>query len=126
MRKSYHEHRETLDMPLPSGSVRSSPSYLVGRHDAMQRDADEIARARKRSPAFPTLDEAARRKRHRREAFLARCFLLLTVVGVMGAVSSHSVDGVLIGSIITAVGGLGFAATCIMSGQHSERDNGGY
>lgn len=115
-RMSYHEHA-TEPHPLPAGSL--------DRHQAMTLDAEEIARRRKH--AFPSLDEAARRIRHRRERAVAQCFALTALTGAAFAAGGHfTFDALMIGSIITSLGGLGFVATCFISGHRSRRDNGGH
>lgn len=107
-KRSYHEHRDRLDLPpLPALSIL---------------EEEKIARARRLSPAFPSITEATLRVRHRREKAVARACILLTVFGVWFAVAGSLIGG----AAIALAGGLGFAVTCVLSGQRSERDNGGH
>lgn len=123
-RQNYHEHNEVP--PLPAGSLRGSAAN-VGRHQALADDAEATARARKRSPRFPTLDEAERRIRHRREDFIARAFLLLMVFGTAFAIAGlPNALAAILGAALMLTGAIGFIVTCFISAERSRRDNGGH
>jgi hypothetical protein len=84
----------------------------VDQIKAAQQRADLafLDKARTRSPKYPTLDEALRRRQMRREALAARVLLGLVPLGIIGSIWNS------IGWIIAGFAFLGFVLTCFIAG----------
>lgn len=97
-------------------------------HDALRADAatnrehrtaEQIAVAqRKLSPHFPSSDEARERKHQKREAFIARGLMGLTVAFCGAAPFAEHPGPVAVAAIACFVG---FIATCIYAGNRQHR-----
>lgn len=87
------------------------------------RNADErfLAEARKRSPQYPDVNEALARIERQRETIAARVLLVLAIVFAVSAPFATHVAFTAAAATACAVG---FAITCLVSGNRSWRRSG--
>lgn len=99
-----------------SKRIEQSSVFAASRSDD-QRDADEafLAKARSRSPKFPTMTEALERRRSLRETLAARLLLAGIVAGLAGAYFDKA-----FGLSTSALCLIGFTIICFIAGnRHS-------
>jgi len=100
-------------VPASEVQPRTSPNYIVG--------LDEIAvKQRKLSPQFPTLAEAAKRRRHFWQNVVARASIAVAGLAVVTAIVTDTPAIWSGGAIVVA--GLTFVATCFVAARMNRHD----
>jgi hypothetical protein len=82
-------------------------------------DQEFFERARKKSPMFPSLDEAMERHRRRRETIIARTYILGMFAGAVYSFWSGA------GFAVAGLSFVGFVTTCFYAGNRQYTRHGG-